>query len=143
MAWGPVRVASAPGSSFPARPHAPPPPAALGPTRRPPPPPSRRFCRDADAAVADFKAANARLDALCRSISELVLVDVEKKKIYQHAEFAARQVRGAPGGGGGERGRGREDVRCSSAWMLSAATRGVGGGFPTRPPTTDTHMPLT
>lgn len=42
-------------------------------------------------AVGDYKTANSRLDAICRSISELVLVDVEKKKIYQHAEFANLQ----------------------------------------------------
>ncbi|GIM07381.1 hypothetical protein Vretimale_11536 [Volvox reticuliferus] len=52
---------------------------------------ARKFCRDADMAVGDYKAANARLDAICRSISELVLVDVEKKKIYQHTEFATLQ----------------------------------------------------
>lgn len=41
--------------------------------------------------MCDYKAACARLDAICRSISEMVLVEVEKKKIYQHTEFATLQ----------------------------------------------------
>jgi hypothetical protein len=51
-----------------------------------------RFCRDADAYVTDFKAANARIDAVCRSISELSLVAVEPKRLYAQAEFQDVQV---------------------------------------------------
>lgn len=37
--------------------------------------------------MTEFKSANQRIDAVCKSISELVLVAVEKKKIYQLGEF--------------------------------------------------------
>eukprot|EP00798_Chlamydomonas_sp_ICE-L_P021926 gene21926-28972_t len=53
---------------------------------------ARKYCRDADVYVADFKAANMRIDAICKAISELTLVSVEKKKIYQHSEFYEMQA---------------------------------------------------
>ncbi len=31
-----------------------------------------RYCRDADTYVTDFKAVNQRIDAICRTMSELV-----------------------------------------------------------------------
>jgi dynein heavy chain len=42
--------------------------------------------------VTDFKAASQRIDAVCRSIAELGLVSVEKKRIYQHTEFQEMQA---------------------------------------------------
>ena len=38
------------------------------------------------------QAANTRIAAICKSISELVLVSVEKKKIYQQSEFQEVQA---------------------------------------------------
>jgi len=52
---------------------------------------ARRYCRDADVYVTDFKAANQRIDAICKSISEMVLLSVEKKAIYQHSQFQELQ----------------------------------------------------
>lgn len=42
--------------------------------------------------MSDFKAGNQRIDAVCRSISELVLVATERKKIYAHTEFQEVQA---------------------------------------------------
>lgn len=52
---------------------------------------ARKYCRDADVYVTDFKAANTRINLVCKSISEMMLVNVEKKKIYQHLEFQEAQ----------------------------------------------------
>lgn len=52
---------------------------------------ARKFCRDADVYVSEFKAANQRIDAICRQLAELVLVNVEKKRIYQLSEFQDMQ----------------------------------------------------
>ena len=62
---------------------------------------ARKYCRDADVYVTDFKAANMRISAICKSISELVLVNVEKKKIYQYAEFQEVQAEHHDQVGGG------------------------------------------
>ena len=57
-----------------------------------PRPCSRSSCfRDADNDVTEFKTANQRIDALCKAIGDMVLVNVEKKKIYQHQEFQVVQ----------------------------------------------------
>lgn len=52
---------------------------------------ARKFCRDADVYVSEFKAANQRIDIICRQLGELVLINVEKKRIYQLSEFQDMQ----------------------------------------------------
>ena len=51
-----------------------------------------KYCRDADLTVTAFKAANRKIEENCRLISETLLVSVEKKKLYDHAEFEKMQV---------------------------------------------------
>lgn len=54
---------------------------------------ARKHCRIADSCVAEFKAGMARIDALCKSIAEGLLIDVEKKKLYEYTEFEAVQAK--------------------------------------------------
>jgi dynein heavy chain len=53
----------------------------------------RKHCHLADNCVTGFKSGLARIDALCKSIAEGLLIDVEKKKLYETAEFEAVQSR--------------------------------------------------
>jgi dynein heavy chain, axonemal len=61
--------------------------------------------RAADTTVYEFKAASARIEQLCKSIAESLLINVEKKKLYDFSEFEAvqathhAQVRGRMKGG--------------------------------------------
>lgn len=54
---------------------------------------ARKHCHLAENCVSGFKAGLTRIDALCRSIAEGLLIDVEKKKLYEIAEFEAVQGR--------------------------------------------------
>jgi hypothetical protein len=54
---------------------------------------ARKHCHLADNCVTGFKAGLARIDAVCKSIAEGLLIDVEKKKMYEIAEFEAVQGR--------------------------------------------------
>jgi hypothetical protein len=54
---------------------------------------ARRHCALGDACVTGFKAGLARIDALCRVIAEGLLIDVERKKLYDIGEFEAVQGR--------------------------------------------------
>jgi dynein heavy chain len=54
---------------------------------------ARKHCRLADNCVTGFKAGLSRIDALCKSIADGLLIDVEKKKLYEIAEFEAMQSR--------------------------------------------------
>lgn len=51
-----------------------------------------KYCRDADITVTSFKAANRKIDENCKLIAETLLVSVERKKLYDHAEFEDVQV---------------------------------------------------
>lgn len=53
---------------------------------------ARKHCRAADACVSEFKAAWQRIDAVCKGIMENLLINVEKKKLYDHSEFEAVQA---------------------------------------------------
>ena len=59
-----------------------------------------KYCRDGDVTVTAFKAANRKIEENCKLIAETLLVSVEKKKLYDHAEFEKLQVdhRGATQG---------------------------------------------
>jgi len=46
----------------------------------------------AAAAVAEFKAAVARVEQACRAVAETVLLSVERKRVYGVAEFAEAQA---------------------------------------------------
>ena len=51
-----------------------------------------RYCKEADNTVAEFKAAVQKAEANCRLISETMLLKVERKRMYDHREFAAQQA---------------------------------------------------
>lgn len=59
---------------------------------RPRPSQARKACRAAEAVVGDFKAGAAQVDALCRSVAECMLVDVERKRLYDLPDFEAVQA---------------------------------------------------
>ena len=40
----------------------------------------------------EFKAAVQKAEAKCRLISETMLLKVERKRMYEHREFAAHQA---------------------------------------------------
>lgn len=40
----------------------------------------------------EFKAAVHKAEAKCRLISETMLLKVERKRMYEHREFAAQQA---------------------------------------------------
>lgn len=52
---------------------------------------ARKHCRNADCCVTEFKAGMARIETLCKGIAEGLLIDVEKKKLYEYTEFEAVQ----------------------------------------------------
>lgn len=52
---------------------------------------ARRHCHLADNCVTGFKAGLSRIEALCKSIAEGLLIDIEKKKLYELADFEAVQ----------------------------------------------------
>jgi hypothetical protein len=85
--------------------------------RDPAPPQARRHCRAAEALASEFKAGAAAIESLCREVSEALLVDVERKRLYDLPEFEAVQaehharVRRARAGG---RLRGSEQPRASA-----------------------------
>ncbi|WIA33430.1 hypothetical protein OEZ86_006562 [Tetradesmus obliquus] len=54
---------------------------------------ARKHCRIADSAVCEFKGAAARIDSLCKAIAEGLLINVEKKKLYDYTEFEAVQAK--------------------------------------------------
>lgn len=54
---------------------------------------ARKHCHLADNCVTGFKAGLSRIDALCKSVAEGLLIDVEKKKLYEIADFEAVQGR--------------------------------------------------
>ena len=51
-----------------------------------------RFCKEAENTVTEFKAAVQKAEANCRLISETMLLKVERKRMYDHREFAAQQA---------------------------------------------------
>lgn len=54
--------------------------------------PAKTACTEAAEQVALFKAANARINALCQQISDTPLVLMTKKHLYQLSEFQEAQV---------------------------------------------------
>lgn len=54
---------------------------------------ARKHCHLADNCVTGFKAGLSRIDALCKSIADGLLIDVEKKKLYEIADFEVVQGR--------------------------------------------------
>lgn len=51
-----------------------------------------RYCKEAENSVMGFKAAVHKAEAKCRLISETMLLKVERKRMYEHREFAAQQA---------------------------------------------------
>jgi dynein heavy chain len=54
---------------------------------------ARKHCRIADSAVCEFKGTAARINSLCKAIAEGLLINVEKKKLYDYTEFEAVQAK--------------------------------------------------
>ena len=52
----------------------------------------RRYCKEAENTVIEFKAAVQKAEANCRLISDTMLLKVERKRMYDHREFAAQQA---------------------------------------------------
>ncbi|KAL0040883.1 hypothetical protein WJX79_008591 [Trebouxia sp. C0005] len=50
------------------------------------------YCKEAENTVIEFKAALQKAEANCRLISETMLLKVERKRMYDHREFAAQQA---------------------------------------------------
>jgi hypothetical protein len=55
-------------------------------------PKARKHCRATESVVADFKAAAAAVEALCRGVADGMLVDVERRKLYELPEFEEVQA---------------------------------------------------
>jgi dynein heavy chain len=53
---------------------------------------ARKYCRAAETTVVEFKEMLAHIQGLCKSISNGLLVNVEKKKLYEYTEFEAVQA---------------------------------------------------
>jgi dynein heavy chain len=53
---------------------------------------ARKHCRSLGASVSDFKAALVRIEELCKGISTNLLINVEKKKLYEYSDFEAVQA---------------------------------------------------
>jgi dynein heavy chain len=53
---------------------------------------ARRHCRATDGTVRAFKAAMGQVHAACAAIAAAPLADVQKRKLYEHEEFAAVQA---------------------------------------------------
>lgn len=51
-----------------------------------------RYCKEAENTVIEFKAAVQKAEANCRLISDTMLLKVERKRMYDHREFAAQQA---------------------------------------------------
>ncbi len=51
-----------------------------------------RYCKEGENTVIEFKAALQKAEANCRLISETMLLKVERKRMYDHREFAAQQA---------------------------------------------------
>ena len=51
-----------------------------------------RYCKEAENTVIEFKAAVLKAEANCRLISDTMLLKVERKRMYDHREFAAQQA---------------------------------------------------
>jgi hypothetical protein len=63
------------------------------PRRRPRrPAQARKHCRATEAVVAEFKAGAASIEALCRGVAEGLLVDAERRRVYELPEFEAVQA---------------------------------------------------
>ena len=52
---------------------------------------ARKYCKEVDATVRNYKEANRRIDRNCRLISETLLIHVEKKRVYGEGEFEKQQ----------------------------------------------------
>eukprot|EP00879_Flechtneria_rotunda_P019356 GHRR01020328.1.p1 GENE.GHRR01020328.1~~GHRR01020328.1.p1 ORF type:complete len:1679 (+),score=578.13 GHRR01020328.1:143-5179(+) len=53
---------------------------------------ARKHCRIADCSVCEFKTGMTKIDTLCKGIAEGLLINVEKKRLYDHTEFEAVQA---------------------------------------------------
>ncbi|KAK3256380.1 hypothetical protein CYMTET_34484, partial [Cymbomonas tetramitiformis] len=54
---------------------------------------ARKYCKEVEATVMDYKAANERIHGNCKVISETLLINIEKKKVYEEGEFEEKQAR--------------------------------------------------
>lgn len=52
---------------------------------------ARKYCKEVETTVMNYKDANRRIEENCRLVSETLLIAVEKKHIYEHGEFDRQQ----------------------------------------------------
>ena len=48
---------------------------------------ARKYCKEVENLVLDYKAANERIHSSCQTISETQLVNITKKRVYMISEF--------------------------------------------------------
>ena len=53
---------------------------------------ARKFCKEGMTTVQYFKRSHNRIESYCRTISDMIMISIEKKKIYEHEEFKERQA---------------------------------------------------
>jgi len=58
----------------------------------PPTPQAHKHCRLTEQAVSEFKSGLAAIEALCRGVADGMLVDVERKRLYELPEFEEVQA---------------------------------------------------
>jgi dynein heavy chain, axonemal len=51
-----------------------------------------QYGMEAEAALLAFKAAKLHIDTKCRVFHETLLVSMEKKRLYDHLEYAQQQA---------------------------------------------------
>ena len=52
---------------------------------------AKKYCREVETTVLEYKAANDKIAKACKEISETLLVSIERKRVYGEGEFEKRQ----------------------------------------------------
>eukprot|EP00976_Prorocentrum_cordatum_P070931 1180123-Prorocentrum_minimum.AAC.1 len=52
---------------------------------------ARKYCKEVEATVDSYKAANERINANCKIMAETLLIIITKKKVYMEGEFEEAQ----------------------------------------------------
>ena len=53
---------------------------------------ARKFCNEGMSTVEYFKSSHRRIEMYCKVTSEMILISIEKKRVYEHEEFKERQI---------------------------------------------------
>lgn len=52
----------------------------------------RKVCREGEAYVYSFKQSCAQIDRTCRQVGDMLLLNIEKKRVYEHTAFQQQQL---------------------------------------------------